>query len=84
MPERHDHRGCHLVPQPDGTLLAVWPYHTIRFLLDDGRTIDVTTAKDDSDLRGALLEHMKAERIEGSVRLKVETPPPPEDERLFD
>lgn len=76
---------CVLVPQPDGSYLATWPSFTLRFLLSDGRTVDVVTTKDDSDLRGALVELMGVERLEGSTRLKEPPkPPPPQDERLFD
>ena len=65
------HRGCVLHELPDGTLVAHWPTYMIRFLLSDGRTVDVATYRDDSDLRGALLDYTKVERIEGSTRLTV-------------
>lgn len=70
-PDGPPHRGCVLHELPDGTLAAHWPSYMIRFLLSDGRTVDVVTDRDDSDLRGALVDHMKVERIEGSTRLKV-------------
>lgn len=56
----------------DGADHYVWtlPERTYRFMLDDGRTVDVTArTADDSDLRSALLAATKAERIVGSVRL---------------
>ena len=53
----------------DGTIVAVWPEHTYRFLMSDGATVDVRTISDNSDLRGALLQYLEAERIEGVVRL---------------
>lgn len=58
-----------LVEGEDGALRVVWREYTIRFLFSDGSTVDVRTSHDDSDLRGALLDHFKVERIEGSVRL---------------
>jgi hypothetical protein len=48
---------------------AVWPVHTYRFLLDDGRVIDVESHQDDSRLRGALLLVTKAAKIEGVTKL---------------
>jgi hypothetical protein len=56
-----------LTPDRDGVLHARWPRRRVRFLLSDGRTVDVITERDDSDLRAALLHHTKAERIEGST-----------------
>lgn len=59
-----------LVELGDGRYRAEWPNRwTVRFLLDDGRTVDVETARDDSDLRAALLEKFHAEKIAGSVTL---------------
>lgn len=53
----------------DGSYRAEWRTYTVRYMLDDGRTIDVETSRDDSDLRGALLAVTGAERIAGSVFL---------------
>jgi hypothetical protein len=65
----------------DGLIAAEWPVQTVRFLLDDGRTVDVTTAVDDSRLREALLVHVGAEALMGSVVLERRyangDPPPP-------
>jgi len=72
-----EYRRVTLTLQDDGSYLATWPLQRHRFLLSDGRTIDVVTSRDDSDLRGALLEATGAERIEGSVRLKAPEPPEP-------
>lgn len=66
-----------LVPHDDGTLLAVWPLSTVRFMFDDGRTVDVVTTRDDSDLRGELLKHCRAERIVGSTVLPGPAEPSP-------
>lgn len=63
-----------LVPNGDGALLAVWPLYTVRFMFDDGRTVDVVTTRDDSDLRGELLAHCKAERIVGSTVVSAPSP----------
>jgi hypothetical protein len=63
--------------QDDGSYLATWPTQRLRFLLSDGRTIDVESSRDDSDLRAAVLEATKAERIEGVVTLKDESPKAP-------
>jgi hypothetical protein len=53
----------------DGRYRAEWPTTTVRYLLDDGRTVDVETPRDDSDLRGALLELTRAGKIAGAVEL---------------
>lgn len=49
----------------EGGAIARYPWKTYRFLLDDGSTFDVQAVRDDSDLRGAVLEHTKATKIEG-------------------
>lgn len=54
----------------DGVVAAEWPILKVRFLLDDGRTIDVTTTVDDSRLREALLVHAEANQLMGSVVLE--------------
>lgn len=58
-----------LIVEADGALVATWREHRVRFLLSDGRTIDVMTARDDSDLRGAVLDYLGggALAIVGSV-----------------
>ena len=54
----------------DGTLIATYPMKRYRFMFSDGSTIDVVgMIRDDSDLRGAVLEITKAERIEGVARV---------------
>lgn len=58
-----------LVPNGEGFYVAEWPVHTYRFLLDDGRVIDVLSHQDDSRLRAALLLVTKAARIEGVTKL---------------
>lgn len=68
------HRGCVVHQLPDGTYAAVWPSFMLRFLLSDGRTVDVITDRDDSDLRGALLDACQVERIEGAARLQIADP----------
>jgi hypothetical protein len=47
-----------LAEDNDGELRAGWREHRVRFLLSDGRTVDVRTTRDDSDLRGALLDYL--------------------------
>lgn len=59
--------GPTLEPYEDG-LRVVWPEHTYRFLLSDGRTVDVRTARDDSDVRGLIVAETGAS-IEGVARL---------------
>lgn len=49
----------------DDIAIAVYPWKVYRFLLDDGRTVDVAAVRDDSDLRGLVLSHFKAGKIEG-------------------
>lgn len=46
-------------------VIAGYGWKVYRFLLDDGSTLDVIAIRDDSDLRAAVLEHTKAERIAG-------------------
>ena len=58
-----------LVEVGDGTYAAEWRVKRLRFLFSDGRTADVLTAHDNSDLRGALLRTLGAERIEGSTEI---------------
>jgi len=52
-------------------LRAVYESHLYRFLLSDGRTLDVMSHTDDSYLREAVLAHTKAERIAGVTRVDV-------------
>lgn len=58
-----------LTERKDKVLVAARPRKVIRFLLSDGRTVDVDTDQDDSDVREAVRKHTGAERIEGSVVL---------------
>jgi hypothetical protein len=53
----------------DGKWVAYYEHTAYRFLLDDGRTVDVVAARDDSDLRAAVLERTGATRIEGVARV---------------
>jgi hypothetical protein len=69
-------------PNPDITALhhAVYEWKTYRFLLNDGRFLDVRAIHDDSVLRVAVLAHTGAQKIEGVAWLKdpepaVEEPP---------
>jgi hypothetical protein len=64
-----------LTPFGDDGAIAGYPWKVYRFLLSDGRTLDVTAIRDDSDLRGAVLEFTKAERIEGVATIKEVEPP---------
>ncbi len=66
-----------LVPviEGDGTddtvvLHAKYPWQWFRFMLNDGQTVDVFAVRDDSDMRGAVLEATKATKIEGVARLQ--------------
>ena len=61
-----------LVEDNAGTLVATWPLRRYRYLLSDGRTVDVLSPRDDSDLRAALLDHLGVEAIVGSAALGVE------------
>jgi hypothetical protein len=60
-----------LVPNGDGTLRASWPVHAYRFLFADGTVLNVESVRDDSVLRGALIDHRKVpdDRIVGSTVL---------------
>lgn len=61
-----------LAQEDDHTLMATWPLHRYRFMFSDGRTLDVLSPRDDSDLRGALLDHLGADAIVGVAQLPVE------------
>jgi len=49
----------------DEGVIAVYQWHTFRFLFSDGTTFDVKAIRDDSDMREAVRLHVGAERIEG-------------------
>lgn len=51
-------------------LHAKYPWRWFRFMFDDGRTIDVFAVRDDSYLREAVREHMKATKIVGAAHLE--------------
>lgn len=51
---------------------AVYEFHRFRFLLDDGRVIDVEAIADDAYLRGVVLSATKAKRIAGVAGPLVE------------
>jgi hypothetical protein len=70
-------------PEPRVTLsalgdgaLAGYQWRVYRFLLSDGKTLDVTAMRDDSDLRSAVLAFTKAERIEGVATMGEVVGPP--------
>lgn len=63
-----------LTPRDDGSLEAFWHPRTFRFLLSDGRVVDIHAVRDDSNLRGAVLKHTKAEAIVGSVEITTKEP----------
>ena len=54
---------------PSGVLFAVRQSWVYRFMLNDGTTLDVIADRDDSDLRGAVLAHTGADKIEGVARI---------------
>lgn len=56
----------------DGKWVVHYEHTVYRFLLDDGRTVDVIAFRDDSDLRAAVLERTGAARIEGVARVQAE------------
>jgi hypothetical protein len=58
-----------LAPGDDGVVVASYTWKTYRFMFSDGRFVDVRAIRDDSDLRGFVLEYAQAERIEGVARL---------------
>ena len=64
-----------LEPNDDGTYNAVYEWRIHRFLLDDGRTIDVHAPYDDSILREAVRNHTKAKAISGVAYVQPEPPP---------
>ena len=58
-----------LIEEAGGVLHAVWPEVITRFMFDDGSIVDVLTSRDDSDLRGVLLDTLHKHAIVGSTRL---------------
>jgi len=65
-----------VVLEDDGTgvLVASYTWKLYRFLLSDGRTVDIKAIRDDSDLRATILEVTKVEKIEGMARVPDPTP----------
>ena len=61
-----------LEPNDDGTYTAVYEWRIHRFLLDDGRTIDVHAPYDDNLLREAVRNQTKAKAIAGVAYIKPE------------
>lgn len=45
------------------------PLRSLRFMFDDGFTVDVLAERDDSDLRADLLAHLGKQSIVGCARL---------------
>lgn len=58
---------------------VVYEWVVIRFLFDDGRTMDIKAVYDDSHLREKVRIYAKAKAIVGVAYLPMpsETPPPP-------
>ncbi len=71
-----------LEPNNDGTFNAVYEWRIHRFLLDDGRTIDVHAPYDDSILREAVRNHTKAKAINGVAYVQPEPQPAPPVKRV--
>jgi len=67
-----------LTPFGDDGAIAVYPWKVYRVLLDDGRTLDVTAIRDDSDLRGEILKFTQAKKIEGMALIGLVEEPKPE------
>lgn len=67
----------------DGSVVITFPERTYRFLFSDGRTVDVVSVRDDSDVRKVVLdlfgadlpkEERKGFSIAGVVRLEGRSP----------
>lgn len=56
-----DWRTPEMLPD-EGFIRAVWPERLIRFMFSDGTLLDVRTSRDDSDLRGAVLDYVRRTR----------------------
>jgi hypothetical protein len=69
----HTDRRPTFTADANGVLVATWPSVTFRFMFDDGRTVDVVSQHDTSDLRAAVLAHCRAEKIAGCVVLPAQT-----------
>lgn len=61
-----------ITPNPDGTFDAVWTLRTFRYLLSDGRTVDVNAPHDSSDVREAVLEHFGVAKVVGAALLPAQ------------
>jgi hypothetical protein len=66
-----------LLENANGTYTVDYEWKTYRFLLDDGRTIDVKAVQDDSNLREAVRITTKAKALAGVAYLN---PTPVEEE----
>jgi hypothetical protein len=71
-----------LTQREDGVYVASYVWKLRRFLMDDGSTVDCLVVQDDSDLRAAVLDLTKAERIEGVARLPYPEPEPEQPRRV--
>ena len=65
-----------LEPSVEGAYMAMYKRKIHRFLLSDGSCVDVVAIRDDSDLRAAVLDLTKVERIEGVAHLPYVEPEP--------
>jgi len=62
----------HLEETTEGVYTAVYTVKRYRFLLEDGRTVDIDAIQTDSNLAAAVLSHFGATRIIGFADI---TPP---------
>ena len=63
------------IVEVDGQLIFTYKWKQFRYLLDDGRTVDVVGIGNNSFERSVLLTHFKAERIEGVANLELDAQP---------
>lgn len=65
--------GIRASPVVGGGWDVEYRYRVFRFLLDDGRTVDVSAITNDSYLAGAILQWMEAKRICGVAEITEPT-----------
>lgn len=61
-----------LTQRDDGAYTVSYSSTRFRFLLDDGRVVDVAAWRDDSDLRAEVLKVTGANRIEGVAEVPAQ------------
>lgn len=76
------YRRLTLEPVGDGSFVAQYQWTKYRFLMSDGSCVDIVAVRDDSDLRGAVLELHYGKKVtdpkQGSIAGVATIPMDPE------